>query len=140
MFRACLAQVVDTIGHIQQLREPRLHVVLEDGHRNAEDAVRNYNWVRDRLPNHRALAGLTFGNKRECLPLAAADNFAYAAWGDKSGQKPIGILKRPSKSEPSYRGNAFWIDLNRDSLNSLHEQAIQMASGVRLSAAGGRPF
>jgi hypothetical protein len=140
MFRACLAQIVDTIGHIQQLKEPRLHVVLEDGHRNAEDAVRNYNWVRDRLPNHRALAGLTFGNKRECLPLAAADNFAYAAWSDKSGQKPIGILKRPSKSNPSYRGNAFWIDLNRDSLDSLHEQAIQIASGVRLVAAGGRPF
>jgi hypothetical protein len=116
-----------------------LHVVLEDKHNNAEDAVRNYNWIRDRLPNQHALAKLTFSNKRECLPLAAADNFAYAAWGDKSGQKPIGILKRPSKSEPSYRGNAFWIDLNRDSLDSLYEQAIQMVSGVRPSAAGGQP-
>jgi hypothetical protein len=140
MFRACLAHVVDTIGHIPQHKEPRLHVVLEDGHTNAEDAVRNYVWIRDRLPNHRALAGLTFSNKRDCLPLAAADNFAYAAWGDKAGQKPIGILKRPSKTEASHRGNAAWIDLNRDSLDSLHEQAIQIASGVRLVASGGRPF
>jgi len=141
MFRACMAHIVDTIGHLRHATEPRLHVVLEDGHNNAEDAVRNYNWLKERLgPSHRALAGLTFASKQECLPLAAADNFAYAAWGDKSGQKPIGILKRPSKSEPSYRGNAFWVDLNRDSLDSLHEQAIQTASGVRLVAAGGRPF
>jgi hypothetical protein len=42
MFRACLAQIVDTIGHIPQRTEPRLHVVLEDGHTNAEDARRNY--------------------------------------------------------------------------------------------------
>jgi hypothetical protein len=141
MFRACMAHIVDTIGHIPHTKEPRLHVVLEDGHNNAEDAVRNYNWLRDRLgPAHKALAGLTFANKTDCLPLAAADNFAYSAWGEKSGQKPIGVLKRPSKTEASYRRNAFWIDLNRDSLDSLHEQAIQIASGVRLAASGGRPF
>ena len=141
MFRACLAFIVDRIGHIPQTNEPRLHVVLEDGHNNAEDAVRNYNWVRDRIGHaHRALAGLTFSNKNDCLPLAAADNFAYTAWGEKAGQKPIGILRTPSKSVPSYRGNMAWIDLNRDSLNSLHEQAIKIASGVRLVASGGQSF
>ena len=29
MFRACLAQIVDAIGHIPQQSEPQLHVVLE---------------------------------------------------------------------------------------------------------------
>jgi hypothetical protein len=130
MFRACLAHIVDVVGHIPQTKEPRLHVVLEEGHNNAKDAVRNYNWIRDRLPHARhALAGLTFSNKQECLPLAAADLFAYTAWGDKVGQKRLGMTKKPTKSDSSYRRNMCWIDLNRDSLNSLHEQAIRIAHG-----------
>jgi len=129
MFRACLSQMVDVVGHLSQTIEPRLHIVLEDGHNNAEDAVRNYNWVKNRLPwnSSRVMAGLTFGNKTDCLPLAASDNFAYTAWGEKVGQKPLGVAKKPIKSEDSYRHNAFWIDLNRDSLDGLHEQAIRAA-------------
>jgi len=134
MFRACLAHVVDVVGHIPQAFEPRLHVVLEDGHNNAEDARRSYQWVKDRLPRaQRALAGLTFSDKND-LPIAAADNFAYNTWGDVVGQKPIGIAKNPTKSDKSYRNNAVWIDLNRNSLDSLHEQAIMIASGNPFSA------
>jgi hypothetical protein len=134
MFRACLAEIVDVVGHISQTNEPRLHIVLEDGHNNAEDARRNYNWVQDRLSDaRRALAGLTFSTKDDCLPLAAADHFAYNAWGDKSGQKPIGVARKPTKSVGSYRGNAAWIDLNRDSLDGLHEQAIRIAHGGTIS-------
>ena len=131
MFRACLAQIVDIVGHAPQTKEPQLHVVLEDGHSNAQDAVRNYKWVRDRLPHQagRALAGLGFSNKQDCLPLAAADLFAYTAWSDKVGQKPLGVAKRATRSDKSYRGNMCWIDLNRDSLNSLHEQAIRISHG-----------
>jgi hypothetical protein len=134
MFRACLAQFVDVVGHIPQTNEPRLHIVLEDGHNNAEDARRNYNWVRDRLSDaRRALAGLTLSTKDDCLPLAAADHFAYNAWGDESCQKPIGVARKPTKSVGSYRGNAAWIDLNRDSLDGLHEQAIRIAHGGTIS-------
>jgi len=126
--------MVDVVGNIPQATEPRLHVVVEGGHNNAEDVKRSYNWVRDRLPQARqALAGLTFSKKRECLPLAAADLFAYTAWGERTGQKPLGVAKKVIKSESSYRGNMFWIDLNRDSLNSLHEQAIMIATGKSFS-------
>jgi hypothetical protein len=104
--------------------------VLEDGHNNAEDAVRIYNWARGRVAASRAMAGLTFDNKKNCLPLAAADLFAYTAWGAEVGQKPIGAPKRPPKSEASYRGNYFRCLLNRDSLDSLHEQAIVFAKRV----------
>lgn len=130
MFRACLAQTIDVVGHIPQTTEPRLHVVVEAGHKNSEDARRNYEWVQDRIIQaRRALAGLTFSNKQDCLPLAAADLFAYTAWGEKVGQKPLGIAKKPNKSEASYRANMFWIDINRDTLNGLHEQAIRIAGG-----------
>lgn len=143
LFRACLSHIIDTIGHIPSVKEPRLHVVLEDGHNNADDAVRIYNFAQGRIGQSRALGGLTFGNKKDCLPLAAADLFAYTAWGAELGQKPIGVLKKPPKSEASYRGNYFRCLLNRDSLDSLHEQAIDLArdaSGVRLTASGGRSF
>jgi hypothetical protein len=139
LFRACLSQIIDTIGHIPLGTEPRLHIVLEDGHKNAEDTVRIYNWAQNRIGQSRALAGLTFANKKTCLPLAAADLFAYTAWGKEVGQKPMGIAKKPIKSEASYRGNFFRVELNRDSLDSLHEQAIMfahdLASGVRPNAS-----
>jgi len=59
--------------------------------------------------------------------LAAADHFAYHAWSERVGKKPLGVAKRPTKSEASYRGNMAWIDLNRDTLDSLHEQALGIA-------------
>jgi hypothetical protein len=128
LFRACLAQTVDVVGHLHSTIEPKLHIVLEDGHKNAGDAIRIYELVQSRLPLPRALAGLSFSNKKNCLPLAAADLFAYSAWGTETGQKPIGTPRKPTKSEASYRGNMFRVPLNRDSLDSLHEQAIQIAN------------
>jgi len=134
LFRGCLSQIIDAVGHIQFGKEPRLHIVLEDGHNNAEDAVRIYNWAQNRIDQSQALAGLAFSNKKTCLPLAAADLFAYTAWGKEVGQKPIGIAKKPTKSEASYRGNYFRIMLNRDSMDSLHEQAIVTANERSISA------
>jgi hypothetical protein len=128
MFRGCLSQIIDSVGNIPNQKEPRLHIVLEDGHTNAQDAVRIYNWAQGRIGQSRALAGLTFSNKSDCLPLAAADLFAYSAWGSEVGQKPIGIPRKPTKSEASYRSNSWRVDLNRDSLSSLHEQAIMFAT------------
>lgn len=49
LFRACLSQTIDTIAHISHAIEPRLNIVLEDGHNNAEDAVRLYNWAQGQL-------------------------------------------------------------------------------------------
>jgi hypothetical protein len=134
LFRGCLAQIIDTVGHLPRWKEPHLHIVLEDGHNNAEDAVRIYNWAQNRLGPRRALAGLTFANKKNCLPLAAADLFAYTAWGQEVGAKPIGVPKKPLKSDRSFRIDLFRVELNRDSLDSLHEQAIKLAN-ERPSAA-----
>jgi hypothetical protein len=135
LFRACLAQQIDYIMQVPLGKEPRLHIVLEDGHRNAEDVVRIYNWAQGRIGQSRALAGLTFTNKKTCLPLAAADLFAYSAWGIEVGQKPLGVPKKPPKSEASYRNNMFRVPLVRDSLNSLHEQAIILAKEQRSRAS-----
>jgi Protein of unknown function (DUF3800) len=128
LFRACLSQIIDTIAHMPIGTEPRLRVVLEDGHRNAKDALRIYNFVANRIGQTRVLAGLTYDNKKTSLPIAAADLFAYTAWGKEVGQKPLGTPKTAIKSDASYQGNFFRVLLNRDSLDSLHEQAIMFAN------------
>jgi len=133
LFHTCLAQVIDTVEHIPLGHEPRLRVVLEDGHKNAGDVVRMYNWAKSRTTAAPALAGLTFDNKRTCLPLASADLFAYLAWGKEVGQKPIGIAKKRIKSDASYRGNMWRIMVARHNLRDLHEQAIQSAADFKSS-------
>jgi len=131
LFRACLAQVIDALDHIPLAREPHLRVVLEDGHKNAGDVVRVYNWAKSRAIAPHVLAGLTFDNKRTCLPLASADLYAYSAWSKEVGQKPIGIAKKRAKSEASYRGNLWRIMLTPRNLRDLHEQAIQSAADLK---------
>jgi hypothetical protein len=132
IFRASLSSVVDGAMTVQRWGEgsdPRLNVVLESGHRNAPDAIRLYNFFRDRFQGRsKALAGLTFEAKEDCLPLAAADLFAYSAYGQEVGAKPIGVPKKPIKSDASYRGNLYRIVIERETLDALHRQAIAFAS------------
>jgi len=111
LFRACIAHVIDHIPSINIAAEPRLYIVLEDGHPNAKDALRAYNFAKERLGDSLALSGLTFGGKKQSIPLAAADLFAYTAWGKEAEQKPIGIAKRAVKADASYRGNCFRVML-----------------------------
>ena len=123
LFRGCFAHIIDVISDIENAYQPALRVTIEAGHKNAPNTERIYEWARTRLGPSRALSGLAFADKKRCLPIAAADLLAYSAWGQEVGQKPIGILKTPSKSDVSYRTNVARVDLNRDSLKSLHEQA-----------------
>ena len=128
LFRACLGDAIHNISTMSLGLEPHLHFVLEDGHENANDALRAYNYVKGLIGGSRALAGLTFDNKKTCLPLAAADLVAYTAWGKEVGQKPIGIATKPTKSEASYRGNMSRIMIDRVILDGLHAQAIEIAN------------
>jgi hypothetical protein len=130
MFRACMSQILETVFQTPRWadgKEPSLHVVVESGHANAKDIVRLYNFVKERLPS-RALSGLTFADKKDCLPLAAADLFAYTAWGKELGVKPIGTAKKPIKAEASFRQNLFRIVLRREELLGLHAQAVEIVN------------
>src|SRR3990167_1536726 len=102
--RACISAVLNSALEIPRWSasssEPRLNIVLESGHRNAPDALRVYNFFRERvgLRGQRALAGLTFAKKEDCLPLGAADLFAYSLFNLETSGKPIGASKKPIKS------------------------------------------
>ena len=129
MFRACMADFLDTVLQTPRWRdgmEPRLNIVVESGHTNGPDLVRLYNGIKEKFggPTNKALTGLTFEPKAECLPIAAADLFAYSVYGQEVGQKPIGQPRGPLKSEASYVGNLHRIPLIRSVLDGLYEQAL----------------
>jgi hypothetical protein len=134
LFRVCMADAINgilSIDRLQHNREPRLNVVLESGHPNAPDALRRYNFFKERLggATNRGLAGLTFERKGECLPLAAADLYAYSTHGRETGAKPIGFARKPIKSEKSYPGHMHRIPLTQDVLLGMHEIDVEIANG-----------
>jgi hypothetical protein len=139
LFRACLAHSIRGGPLMSPVIEPSLNIVLEDGHANAGDALRVYNLAKERLGQSKALAGLTFGNKKTSLPLAAADLFAYTAWGKEVGQKPIGVAKKPIKADLSYRRNMFRVVVDRNNLEGLYDQAMAFATDQPSSSEGRRP-
>jgi len=104
--------------------EPTLKIVVEQGHANAPDTERLYNQIKRRVGPRNALSGLRFGDKAADLPLAAADLFAYTAWGQEVGSRPMGELRVPSKAEASFRNNYYRLQLDQPTLDALHEQAI----------------
>jgi Protein of unknown function (DUF3800) len=131
LFRASLASSIDSVLRVERWalgKEPKLNIVLESGHRNANDAVRLYNLFNDKFTETpKPLAGLAFEDKANSWPLNAADLFAYSAYGEETGAKPIGTPAKPLKAEKSYRGNAYRIVVGRETLDELHAQAIELA-------------
>jgi hypothetical protein len=64
-----------------------VNIVLESGHRNAEDALRVFNETKaSLLPQYAPmLRALTFESKDDCYPLAMADSLAYAIFRMSAG-------------------------------------------------------
>jgi hypothetical protein len=61
--------------------------------------------------------------------LAAGDLFANSVHVQETGAKPIGVPRKPLKSDKSYSGHLHRIPLTQDVLLSLYEQALQIVSG-----------
>jgi hypothetical protein len=144
LFRACMADFIDTAiqtPHWRERSEPRLNIVVESGHPNGPDLVRLYDGVKEKFggTSNKALAGLTFESKGACLPLAAADLFAYSVYGQEVGQKPIGQPKGPLKSEASYPKNLHRVPLIRDVLDGLYEQTLAIPSAAPAASAEKQP-
>ncbi|SDR31163.1 hypothetical protein SAMN05519103_01918 [Rhizobiales bacterium GAS113] len=107
--------------------EPSLHVVFESGHPNAGDAVRIYENARARFPPNdtRALNGLSFATKQECLPLAAADLFAYFAYGEEMNAKPLGTPTRQPKTDKGYGNNLYRVEITPEVLEALYQASLR---------------
>lgn len=130
LFRATVAGMVEVIAD-QPHRWPRdlqLNFVLEAGHRNAPDAVRLYDFCRSKMSERarNALGPMTFDGKTRCLPLAAADHLAYAAYLGFTGGKGIGEWKNGSpKMRSNYRHNCYHTEVGAPSLEGLYEQSLE---------------
>jgi hypothetical protein len=129
LFRATLAGLMEGIPTVKRWQEInkslKLHVVLENGHRNARDAARLYDFARSKFPNG-AFAGFSLQSKADCLPLAACDMLAYGAYQAETGGKRIGDVIGPLKSAGSYRGTSQRHRIDRHALNAMYLQSIKM--------------
>jgi Protein of unknown function (DUF3800) len=128
LFRAIFASMVSGCGNVPVWRESgKLHMVLESGHRNSADALRLYDLCHSKVSSRaqQALAGVAFKTKTECLPLAAADYFAYAVYLIETGGKGLGVAKRPMKVSSTYRGNSYRTAVDRESLEALYRQSLK---------------
>jgi hypothetical protein len=129
LFRATVAGMVEVIGS-QAGKWPRdlqLNFVLETGHRNAPDAARLYDWCRSKMSERarKALGPMSFDTKANCLPLAAADHLAYAAYLMMSGGRGIGDPKGPIKMRTNYRHNCYHAEVGQPSLEGLYQQSLE---------------
>jgi hypothetical protein len=80
-----------------------LNVVLENGHKNAGDAIRVFGEFRDSLrPEYASSLGtLDFVSKKNCLPLAMADSLAYAIF-----RLTAGYSQHPTEPNAAVVGRA----------------------------------
>ena len=64
-----------------------LNIIMEDGNKNLGDAIRVFGEIRNQLAigYTGALGYISFGSKRDCLPIAIADSLAYAIFRLSAG-------------------------------------------------------
>jgi hypothetical protein len=138
MFRGVMANILHLITTDPDwtgLKQPRLKMVLEAGHSNAQDVRRLYDFAFNFTKAGKALSGLEFRPKANSLPLAAADLLAYGAYLNETGGKMIGTAKKPMKSDAAYQQTIHRLMFNRETLLGLHQQALDIASKVLVPAA-----
>jgi hypothetical protein len=88
-FRLCLQQIITVIRQNSFWRDVELHIVMEQGHKNAGDAVRIFDgFKRYGDPESSAIARtISFATKQEAPPLQAADLLAYACYRQEVDRK-----------------------------------------------------
>lgn len=123
-FRSCLGYMLGVM-QARQYRD-RLNVVLESGHRNAGDCLRIFEDFkrRWRLTGDDVLGTFTVSDKRECLPLMAADMFAAAlsmmranTASGKFDPRPYIYAEKPRRIAP-----LVVLELTPDALRELKDK------------------
>jgi hypothetical protein len=133
-FRATLSMLLWEMDKREHRSKPnRLNIVIERGAKNAGDAVRIFNWIKDQAaPDLAALVGtLTFDGKKDCAPLAAADFLAYS-----NNMYEVDLLKpepqrRLMSESNELKSNIWRVAIGSEQLKGLREQAL-LSHGARL--------
>jgi hypothetical protein len=101
-FRNCLLFfAIEALKRVHRGRPPRLHFVLESGHRNWNEVRDIFAEIKKELLgfNCDILGEITFADKDECDPLMMADFLAHTTWmmatASPNTQREIFIEQRP---------------------------------------------
>jgi len=119
-FRICMGRLFDALA--ARGYQDRLHIVMEDGHKNVWDCGRIFKDLRDHA---KALAGSDFlGNfsvqpKEQCPPLMVADMLAssYSMFRARAEEKSIDAAD--FRAGPATRGKLAFLELRPDALRNL---------------------
>ena len=110
---------------------------MEQGHKNAGDALRIFGLFKESLlPEWKHLLGtMTFATKDECLPLSAPDSIALGHWRLEEGYKPDMRAKGRMRSVANYRHNHFRIGIEKEALLALKRELFS-GTARHLSQSG----
>ena len=116
--------IINVISDIENAYQPALRVTIETGHKNAPDAGPiYYRWVADPTGTKPGIIWASFcrqeklpsnrGGGPSCLQRVGSGSWTKANRNTQDAQQIRCVLQT----------NIARVDLNRDSLKSLHEQA-----------------
>lgn len=122
-FRACMRQVLAIV--MEDGKNHRLDVMIEDGHPNVNDCVRIFDDLKWRLRQRRGidlLGRITVAKKHQAPPLMAAD-FLASTYSMMRASKAAGGLDYADEAPEAPQGQAglTFLELLPDALSRLKE-------------------
>ncbi len=135
-FRAALLKVLLLVKDSSDMWP--INIILENGHKNAGDALRIFGEMKDQLnPKYSPYLGkISFGTKRDTVPLAISDSLAYAIFRMSAGYSkhptnPNAVVVGPSN--PPYYVHKIQLSrtqIDREGLAQM--RAILLARAARV--------
>jgi hypothetical protein len=139
-FRACLYRLIEILA--EDKKNHKLHVVIENGHRNVGDAVRIFSEMKAEFAaiGFNILGTVTVAKKTECWPLMIADFQAHASHlsetrlkADQPGYFQMTRGVRPRRGEAALTQ----IEHSAESLRALKTTWEAEKTGAHRSMARG---
>jgi len=120
-FRAVLGKITEAVLTRPDWRECSIDVVIERGHRNLRGAEAAFNAAREivRSKFGELLGTFKVSSRGESPELCAADSLATSGWSIEAGKIPKLRLEGESRTDASYRGNYYRLEVGQDALVEL---------------------
>jgi len=124
-FRAVLSLLFTEMGKRQHPKN-QLHIIIERGAKNAGDAVRIFNWIKDEADSETsaAIPSISFADKKGCPPLAAADFLAYSLNMFSVNRLKPEEQRRPMGASDELKGDIWNVVISPENLTELREQTL----------------
>jgi Protein of unknown function (DUF3800) len=147
-FRYCATWLPSILEASLGTKDFEINFIMEAGHKNAGDALRVFNQIKNEADNPAIFKSLTFRNK-ESLGLQGADYVAHATWlvesepgveshlTDFPKDGDLSDAKRILGRKPVFRGSISPDLLRQIKANTMAEDARRLEFGRRKSQSEG---